>query len=152
MSATCLESHHISEIQRRYYQNSLLSAPRQEKKCLSTNSGAKLTGSQKRKLKRKKREEEATGKNGELTNDPNGVEREEFDGNQGEKDSREKKLSKRSAHWSVLGQVAPIRSGEGVSRETEAEGPTNQQQLRDGESVENHSFFGWLTSFFQSTS
>lgn len=147
MSATCVDSHHISEIQRRYYQNSMLSAPRQEKKIVARSN---LTGSQRRRLKRKKREEE------ELKESNKDMESREAEGDKREGEDlnksklmdvrgKEKKVSKRSVHWNALSEGTQTTEGNGI---IETEDPNADQELQDNEGPST--FFGWLSSYFRS--
>jgi hypothetical protein len=144
MSATCVDSHHISEIQRRYYQNSMLSVPRQEKRIVPRSN---LTGSQRRRLKRKKREEE------EMKDKSSSMESQETDRvtsadlNEAELieiGGREKKFSKRSVHWNALSEINQTPEGrEIVDRNVD-------EEIRNKESESQPTFFGWLSSYFQS--
>jgi hypothetical protein len=163
MSATCLESHQLSEIQKRYFQNCLLAAPRQEKGRipLSNYSSSdtvvaqrsehlirpRLTGSQKRRLKRKKREEgEEEGEGAESEEKAGGREKGGLDG-PAEREGREKKVSKRSVHWNALKApepLPPLREAEERSRESEAE------EKEGSEEGGGQTFFGWLSSYFPS--
>jgi hypothetical protein len=154
MSATCVDSHHISEIQRRYYQNSLLSTPRQEKKIVPRST---LTGSQRRRLKRKKREEEEVSKDKleRLKTETYRVREEdstEAVAEVSEMGGKEKKVSRRSVHWNALTETnqKAVEEGQGSGIVQHVEHHRVEGKAEEGDSQPSPTFFGWLSSYFQS--